>query len=505
MFIFQKQRSSYFNSIQTDSAPMTVLTQSAHLTKCQQTSELTDWLPFPSLCSISPMFLRSKRQLFFKARVACTLKNDHIRFASSHQRTFPCAHLSRSLLDNGRPSTFQIWLLQLRNPALKYYADLLLPLQQLAEQKKFGVSNLANQKGVHKFTVLRSTWNSPIREYVRTPVEGLAPRAICEARGDFGRSTKCWHQSPGDLVKPTRSLHPMQMRRPGLGSLLYNNDANIDESKDKRIICRKMKASTSQKTKLSANGRRKAVFRRLRDLQPKKYSSALYLNHTEPIQELWTILFEAFSNVSTYRTSDRQSFQQTCQSYPPLPSPLLRCFIKTNILSATLVWAPCTLNWKGWGAAGAGTCSPGTFESSNGWQCMKFANVCFCESCVVWNGFTSQDSEEFNRSLSSVCGASWPHSTTTRGEVRYILTYTMGTAEQQHRRRAKADRACDVMLLFCGIVIVFVRPSCKSIYRVYIIKQANDNSSVPRVYVRKENQRSNEKNTVWTIKSCGVG
>ena len=35
-------------------------------------------------------------------------------------------------------------------------------------------------------------------------------------------------------------------------------------------------------------------------------------------------------------------------------------------------------------------------------------------------------------------------------------------------------RACDMMLLFCGIVLVFVRPSCKSIYRVYITKQANN-------------------------------
>ena len=34
-------------------------------------------------------------------------------------------------------------------------------------------------------------------------------------------------------------------------------------------------------------------------------------------------------------------------------------------------------------------------------------------------------------------------------------------------------RACDLMLLFCGIVLVFVRTSCKSIYRVYITKQRN--------------------------------
>ena len=34
------------------------------------------------------------------------------------------------------------------------------------------------------------------------------------------------------------------------------------------------------------------------------------------------------------------------------------------------------------------------------------------------------------------------------------------------------SRACDVMLLFCGILHVFVRSSCKSIYRVYITKQA---------------------------------
>ena len=35
-------------------------------------------------------------------------------------------------------------------------------------------------------------------------------------------------------------------------------------------------------------------------------------------------------------------------------------------------------------------------------------------------------------------------------------------------------RACDVILLFCGILLEFVRPSCKTIYRVYITKQANN-------------------------------
>ena len=68
-----------------------------------------------------------------------------------------------------------------------------------------------------------------------------------------------------------------------------------------------------------------------------------------------------------------------------------------------------------------------------------------------------------------------------------MLTYMMGTVEQQHRRRAKAEvfllygnyfivrmpsRARDVMLPFCGIHHIFVRPSRKSIYRVYITKQA---------------------------------
>ena len=80
--------------------------------------------------------------------------------------------------------------------------------------------------------------------------------------------------------------------------------------------------------------------------------------------------------------------------------------------------------------------------------------------------------------------ASRPHCTATCGRVRYILTYMMGTAEQQRRRRAKVwclrvhrqmpARACDVMLLFCGILLEFVRPSCKSIYRIYITKQANN-------------------------------
>ena len=39
-------------------------------------------------------------------------------------------------------------------------------------------------------------------------------------------------------------------------------------------------------------------------------------------------------------------------------------------------------------------------------------------------------------------------------------------------------RPCDVML-FCGILLVFVRPSCKSIYRVYRTKQTN-NKTPPR-------------------------
>ena len=72
----------------------------------------------------------------------------------------------------------------------------------------------------------------------------------------------------------------------------------------------------------------------------------------------------------------------------------------------------------------------------------------------------------------------------------------MGTAEQQHRRRAKADvcfiactytdkcpRACDVILLFCGI-LVFVRPSCKPMYRVYITKQANNKTPLRPVLTR---------------------
>ena len=32
-------------------------------------------------------------------------------------------------------------------------------------------------------------------------------------------------------------------------------------------------------------------------------------------------------------------------------------------------------------------------------------------------------------------------------------------------------RACDVMLLFCGIVLVFVRPSCKSVYTIPMLSQ----------------------------------
>ena len=40
-----------------------------------------------------------------------------------------------------------------------------------------------------------------------------------------------------------------------------------------------------------------------------------------------------------------------------------------------------------------------------------------------------------------------------------------------------AARACDVKLLFCGIVLVFVRPSCK--HMVYIAKQVN-NKNPPR-------------------------
>ena len=44
----------------------------------------------------------------------------------------------------------------------------------------------------------------------------------------------------------------------------------------------------------------------------------------------------------------------------------------------------------------------------------------------------------------------------------------------------KCPRA-PVMLLFCGILHVFVRPSCKSIYRVYITKRANNLTPLPPV------------------------
>ena len=72
------------------------------------------------------------------------------------------------------------------------------------------------------------------------------------------------------------------------------------------------------------------------------------------------------------------------------------------------------------------------------------------------------------------------------GGVRYILTYMMVPQNNNiaGARKLKcvlycfivrmSSRACDVMLLFCGIFHVFVRPSCRSIYRVYITKQAKE-------------------------------
>ena len=42
-----------------------------------------------------------------------------------------------------------------------------------------------------------------------------------------------------------------------------------------------------------------------------------------------------------------------------------------------------------------------------------------------------------------------------------------------------------VMWLFCSVLLVFVFPSCKSIYRVYITKQVKYNSSVHRKRGRK--------------------
>ena len=64
------------------------------------------------------------------------------------------------------------------------------------------------------------------------------------------------------------------------------------------------------------------------------------------------------------------------------------------------------------------------------------------------------------------------------------LTYMMVTAEQQHRRRAKLKLKgpfyCTYALarLRCNVIVLryptcFVPPPCKSIYRVYITKQAN--------------------------------
>ena len=67
--------------------------------------------------------------------------------------------------------------------------------------------------------------------------------------------------------------------------------------------------------------------------------------------------------------------------------------------------------------------------------------------------------------------------------VHYILTYMMGSAKQ-HRRRAKADvcfilfyRTYALARLRSHVIVLrwpyaFVHPSCKSIYRVYITKQA---------------------------------
>ena len=83
-----------------------------------------------------------------------------------------------------------------------------------------------------------------------------------------------------------------------------------------------------------------------------------------------------------------------------------------------------------------------------------------------------------------VSGASRPHCTETCGGVRYILTYMMVPQNNNIAGARKlcflyyfivrmSSRACDVM--FCGILHGFVRPSCKSIYRVYITNQANWN------------------------------
>ena len=65
----------------------------------------------------------------------------------------------------------------------------------------------------------------------------------------------------------------------------------------------------------------------------------------------------------------------------------------------------------------------------------------------------TQNAEEFIRSLSLLEVGEADHTVQqlARG-VRYILTYMMSTAEQQHRRRAKAD-VC--VLLWKGMKLCF--------------------------------------------------
>ena len=101
----------------------------------------------------------------------------------------------------------------------------------------------------------------------------------------------------------------------------------------------------------------------------------------------------------------------------------------------------------------------------------------------------TQGAEEFNRlnrSLSLACKPAALYSNLRRSSLYINLhdRYRRTTTSQARESRSvvlyygnffivrMSSRACDVMLLFCGILYAFARRSCKSKYRVYITNQA---------------------------------
>ena len=82
----------------------------------------------------------------------------------------------------------------------------------------------------------------------------------------------------------------------------------------------------------------------------------------------------------------------------------------------------------------------------------------------------AQGAEETNRSLFLVYGVY--DDRTVHCTVYWRTRWVPQNNNIAGARKLMSSRARDVVLLFCGILHVFMRPSCKSTYRICITKQA---------------------------------